>query len=233
MLPLIRALFPRRTSDLRTFSAIIAPVKPTHIIPMAKRKRLSEKDIDQLLSHYRAERRRLVFQLETARTAIIDLKRAKVALPKATVTKAASGVTKEAPVKRGPGRPRKTEKAAPKTAKRGPGRPPKRVRPPRDLNPWDTMVVNAIKSSGRLLTKEDLLAAAKQWAGANEPKLKAAEVEAYLTRTLQKLSGRKKMLGTHHSGLRRGYHYGLQDWFFASSGKLRKNHYDRLVLTKD
>lgn len=74
---------------------------------------------------------------------------------------------------------------------------------------------------------------ATSWAKKNHPTLSEAEVEAFLTRTLQKLSGRKKLLGTHHSGLRRGYHYGLKDWFFQSSGKLRKQHLDRLVLTTE
>lgn len=198
---------------------------------MAKRKRLSEKDIDQLLGHYRAERRRLAFQLETVRTAINDLQKAKNALPRT-----AAGST-DAPAKRRPGRPRKSENerstAPRKRSKRGPGRPPKRVIPPRPLNDWDNMVLGAIKSANKLLPKEDLLTAAKQWASSRKPGMKAAEIEAHLTRTLQKLSGRKKMLGTHHTGLRRGYHYGLKDWFFASSGKLRKNHYDKLVLTKD
>jgi hypothetical protein len=54
-----------------------------------------------------------------------------------------------------------------------------------------------------------------------------------LTRVLQKLSGKRGVLGAHRSGLRRGYHYGLKDWFFASSGALRKQHYDKLVLTND
>jgi len=196
---------------------------------MAK-KRLSEKDIDQLLSHYRSERRRLAFQLDTIRTAIIGLKKAKLALPKAPATRVAPDGT----VKRRPGRPRKGEvvaKAA-KKAKRGPGRPPKRERKERELNKWDQMVLSAIKGSKRLLPKEDLLAHAKTWATTNAPGMKAPEIEAFLTRTLQKLSGRKKMLGTHHTGLRRGYHYGLKDWFFASSGKLRRQHYDKLVLTE-
>ena len=84
---------------------------------MAK-KRLSEKDIDQLLSHYRSERRRLSFQLETFRTAIIGLKKAKLALPKPAATRLRPGGT----VKRRPGRPRKGEVVL-KKAKRGPGRP--------------------------------------------------------------------------------------------------------------
>lgn len=197
---------------------------------MAK-KRLSEKDIDQLLGHYRSERRRLIFQLETVRTAIIGLKKTKSMLPVAK--KAPSTITlPDGTVKRRPGRPRKGEVVI-KKAKRGPGRPPKRVRKPRELNKWDLMVMNAIKTSDRLLPKEALLAQAKTWAAKQEPRMKAPEIEAFLTRTLQKLSGRKDLLGTHHSGLRRGYHYGLKDWFFNSSGKLRKQHLDKLVLTKD
>lgn len=195
---------------------------------MAK-KRLNEKDLDHLLTHYRAERRRLQFQLEQVRTAILDLKKDQTNIAKAPAKKAAPSDHTNAPIKRGPGRPKGT--ATKVKAKRGPGRPPKPVRKPRELNPWDNLVLDTIRTRKRLLTKEELLAQATTWAKTNEPKLKAAEVEAFLTRTLQKLSGRKKLLGTHHSGLRRGYHYGLIEWFFRSSGKLRRQHLDKLVLT--
>jgi hypothetical protein len=191
---------------------------------MAK-KRLNEKDIDQLLTHYRSERRRLGFQLELIRSTILDLKREKENTPKAAIKRAAA----DGMPKRRPGRPRKSEGAT--TTPKKPGRPKKRERKERALNPWDTMVLDAIRSTGRLLPKEELLQHAVKWAAKHEPSLTAEEVEAFLTRTLQKLSGKKKLLGTHHSGLRRGYHYGLRDWFFQSSGKLRKQHYDRLVLT--
>ncbi len=202
---------------------------------MAK-KRLGEKDIDQLLVHYRSERRRLLFQLDQVRLAMKELKRALTGLPKSGP--ASSGKAKrnaaapEGAVKRGPGRPRKNA-AAPKKAARGPGRPPKRVRPERELNPWDNMVIGSIKSSGRLLPKEDIMEYAAKWAATQEPTMKKPEVEQYVTRTLQKLSSKKGLLGTHHTGLRRGYHYGLKDWFFNSSGKLRRQHYDKLVLTKN
>lgn len=190
---------------------------------MAK-KRLSEKDIDQLLSHYRSERRRLAFQLEQVRTAIIGLKKDRTSAARSSGTASTGEGTK-----RSPGRPRKSAAKAPGK----PGRPKKRERKERALNDWDNMVISAIKSSGRLMPKEDLLQHAKTWAASKKPGMKLPEVEAFLTRTLQKLSGKKKMLGTHHSGLRRGYHYGLKEWFFNSSGKLRKQHYDRLVLTKN
>lgn len=202
---------------------------------MAK-KRLGEKDIDQLMVHYRSERRRLMFQLDQVRLALKDLKRALTSLPR-TGTKPAGKISgsrsKADPgVKRGPGRPRKNPTAQERT-KRGPGRPPKRVRPERQLNEWDQMVLGSIKSSGKLLPKEEIMEYATKWAAVNQPSMKKAEVEQYVTRTLQKLSSKKGLLGTHHTGLRRGYHYGLKDWFFSSSGKLRRQHYDKLVLTKD
>ncbi|HEY0978321.1 MAG TPA: hypothetical protein VGE21_12690 [Flavobacteriales bacterium] len=190
---------------------------------MAK-KRLNEKDTDQLLAHYRAERRRLSFQLDLVRSAILDLKKGQANGARAASAAATGGE----PTKRGPGRPRKIPAVT--KSKRGPGRPPKRERKERELNPWDNMVLDTIRNRKRLLPKEDLLKQATVWAKTNQPKVKGAEVEAFLTRTLQKLSGRKKLLGTHHSGLRRGYHYGLKEWFFNSSGKLRRQHFDKLVL---
>lgn len=197
---------------------------------MAKRK-LNEKDVDQLLAHYRAERRRLGFQLELVRRTILDLKKDKAA----RTEQLEASETTTAVVKRGPGRPRKAAgaPAKEKAAKRGPGRPPKRVRQPRELNDWDGAVIEAITTNERLMPKEELLKHVTTWAKASQPRMKVADIEAHLTRTLQKLSGRKKMLGTYHSGLRRGYHYGLQEWFFKSSGKLRRQHLDKLVLTEE
>ncbi len=194
---------------------------------MAK-KRMNQNDLEHLLGHYRSERRRLNFQLGLVRNALKDLRKTKASMPKAP-PKPNVIVLPDGTVKRRPGRPRKGEVVM-KKPKRGPGRPPKRVRPTRALNAWDTMVINSIKTTGRLLPKEEILKQAISWAGANEPAMKKPEVEIFVTRTLQKLSGKKKMLGTHHTGLRRGHHYGLKEWFFNSSGKLRRQHFDRLVL---
>lgn len=197
---------------------------------MAKR-HLSEKEIDQLLVAYRSRRRQLNYELDVVKTAIEDLKAQRS--PSGTAEKAKVAVSAEPVVKRGPGRPRKVVSDAPVKNKRGPGRPPKRARQPRELNKWDTAVLDTISNKQLLLPKEELLESLKAWAKKNEPSLSAEEVETYLTRTLQKLSARKKMLGTHHSGLRRGYHYGLREWFFESSGKLRRQHLDKLVLTAE
>lgn len=197
---------------------------------MAKR-RLNQTDLDTLLSQYRSERRRLNFQLGLVRTALRDLKRAQASLPK-VAPKPNVIVLPDGTVKRRPGRPRKGE-VVEKKPKRGPGRPPKRVRPPRELNNWDNMVLSAIRTSGKLMPKDEILKHAIHWAGSNEPGMRKPAIETFVTRTLQKLSGRKKLLGMHHTGLRRGNHYGLKEWFFQSSGKLRGQHLNRLVLTKD
>ncbi|MCL4283389.1 MAG: hypothetical protein KJZ58_14150 [Flavobacteriales bacterium] len=190
-------------------------------------KRLNAKNIDQLLAHYRNVRRELNFQLDLVKQTITDLKaqRAGVTGEKESATDGTAPV-----VKRKPGRPRKSE-AAKQPGK--PGRPKKAQRKERALNEWDNAVLGAITSTGRLLPKEEILEHLTVWAAKAHPELSGTEVETFLTRTLQKLSGKKKMLGTHHSGLRRGYHYGLKDWFFQSSGKLRRQHYDRLVLTAE
>jgi len=229
----ISALTPEFGGETRTarMLALIWPRSGTNTRNiMARKKRgMGEKDLDQLLTHYRGERRRLTFQLELARTAIRDLKKQRAALPKAAPKPVT--VLPDGTVKRGPGRPRKGEEVI--RPKRKPGRPAKRKRSPRALNNWDNAVINAIKNTARLLPKEDIMKHAKMWAATNEPALTAPEIEVFVTRALQKLSGQKKLLGTHHTGMRRGNHYGLIDWFFKSSGKLRKPHFDKLVIDLD
>jgi len=190
-------------------------------------KRLSEKEIGQLLGQYRSERRRLMFQLETVRTAIRDLKAGLSGSP-------ATPATGDVPVKRGPGRPRKTDAEKALTRKK-PGRRKKRTIEGGGyrLNDWDKTILDTIRNRNQLLPKEELLKAVSAWAKKNEPSMSAEEVEAKLTRVLQKLSGKRGELGTHRTGLRRGYHYGIKEWFFASSGLLRKQHYDKLVLVAE
>ncbi len=189
------------------------------------KKRLDPKDVAELLAQYRSERRRLQYQLDTVREAMRELK---------AIHGDNSGDDEDKPVKRGPGRPRKEGSATPRKYRRKPGRRKKRTIKDGGyrLNEWDTAVVDAITSKGLLLTKEDLRDHLLAWARKNDPALKEGDVELALTRSLQKLSGKRGVLMTYRSGLRRGYHYGLSDWFFASTGKLRKQHLDRLVLTK-
>ncbi|MEO8590524.1 MAG: hypothetical protein ABI432_14200 [Flavobacteriales bacterium] len=191
------------------------------------RKRLNAKDIDSLLNQYRSERRRLNFQLDAVRAAMADLKALQG--DRTTVEE-----DDEAQVKRGPGRPRGSVNTV-KKASGVAGRRKKRTikNGGYRLSNWDLMVIDNIKRADRLLPKADLFETAKAWARKNEPRMKTADVELKLTRVLQKLSGKRGALGTYRSGLRRGYHYGIKDWFFASTGKLRKLHLDKLVLSEE
>lgn len=182
-------------------------------------KRLGQKNIDQLLDHYRGERKRLLFQLDKVRTAIAELKAVRVT------------EGPEPGIKKKVGRPRKDASltgATPSVTRRR----KRRVKTGGyKLSPWDEMVIATIRKGG-LLPKEEILKQARVWATKHEPKMKPADVEVKITRVLQKLSGKRGELGTHRTGLRRGYHYGLKEWFFASTGALRKQYLDKLVIRK-
>lgn len=118
-----------------------------------------------------------------------------------------------------------------KYTKRKPGRRKKRtVVGGYRLNEWDQMIIDLIKKENKLLTKAEILKHTKVWAKRNYPRMKASEVELKLTRVLQKLAGKRGALGGHRTGLIRGYHYGLKEWFFAASGKLMKIHYPKLDI---
>ncbi len=182
-------------------------------------KRFTEKDIDELLTQYQGERRRLAFQLEGVKKAIQELRSLRTGKPVPTKTSKATKATRTRTAtkrKRKPGRRKK------RTLKGGGYR----------LSGWDNAIIQAITGANKMLTKQVLLDQVTKWAAKNEPKTNAAEVEVKLTRSLQKLSGRRGMLGTYRTGLQRGYHYGLKDWFFKSTGKLRPSHLDKLVIAR-
>ncbi len=177
---------------------------------------MNNDDLELLLKTYFGERRRLLFQLARVRDAISELKRRRALKP----SKA------DAP-KRGPGRPRK-QPAADGAARPAGG---KRKRTTKNggyrLNAWDLMVQEVITRSG-LMVREDLQPIALEWAKRHDPKRKAAAVDLKLTQTLQKLSGKRGVLGKYRSGQRRGYHYGLKEWFFNTTGEPRPPYRDQL-----
>jgi hypothetical protein len=201
---------------------------------MANRMKLGE--VDELLRRYRSERRVLNFQMNKLRLSIKELRKLYSSLERdETVKQKREGV-----VKRGPGRPRKNaapqgKEVAQKRKRKGrPGRPKRKPGEGPALNAWDTAVINAISSKDQLMPKSKIMDHVTTWARKNEPGMKPAEVEMFVTRALQKLSsGDGRRLGTHHSGLRRGNHYGLLKWFFKSSGKLRASALNKLDLSEE
>lgn len=185
------------------------------------RERLKKEELDRLLTELFGERRLLMYKLDRVREAISELKALRE-------SKEAAEAGIEAPEGEGAKAPRgeRTKR------RRKPGRRKKRVvvggyR----LNDWDHMVVGAVKEADRLLTKEELRDKAAAWAKKAYPKLTADDLEVKLTRTLQKLSGKRGVLGKHRTGLQRGLHYGVIDWFF--NGKLRKENKSKVVVAKD
>lgn len=206
-------------------------VNETSELKMAN-ERLSAKNVEVLLAQYREERRRLLFQLENVRETIGRLKELseregntdkEAGKPKGGTRRSAEAPS---PAKRSPGRPRKTVEGAPVKTKRR----KKRARTGGyRLNPWDEMVINTISKEG-MLRKETLVEKAKTWAMTNAKEMSAADIELKVTRVLQKLSGVRGVLATHRTGLERGYHYGLKEWFFSTTGAIRPQHLDKLVL---
>ncbi|MFZ1686095.1 MAG: hypothetical protein WAU70_01660 [Flavobacteriales bacterium] len=192
-------------------------------------------EIDELLRRYRSDRRVAGFQMNKLRIAIKELRKLRNAAEK----EESARMKKLGIPKRGPGRPRKNPlppgtEAPVRTRKGRPGRRKKKPGEGPKLNQWDNAVINAIATTDRLLAKQEILDHVRGWARKNEPTLKSAEVEAFVTRSLQKLStGKVKNLGAHHTGLQRGNHYGLMKWFFASSGKLRASALDKLHIKRD
>lgn len=172
--------------------------------------RLKKPELERLLGEYFAERRMLMFKLDKVRIAITELKRVRV--EKEEAAEAATEARKT----------RSTHRRKPGPRKR------RTVVGGYRLNAWDNMVVEAITRSNRLLTKQELLDITKAWAKREEPSAKSSEVEVKLTRTLQKLSGKRAVLGKHRSGKMRGLHYGIMPWFFH--GKLRQEHKAKVTI---
>lgn len=185
------------------------------------RERLKKEELDRLLTELFGERRLLMYKLDRVREAISELKALR-----------GSKEAAEAGIEAPEGEGTKAARGTKPKRRRKPGRRKKRVvvggyR----LNDWDNMIVGAIKEADRLLTKEELRTKAAAWAKKAHPKLNADELEVKLTRTLQKLSGKRGVLGKYRTGLQRGFHYGITDWFF--NGKLRKENKSKVVLEKE
>lgn len=174
-----------------------------------------------------------MFQLDDVRRSIGELKQLLKSANRASDKK---GDPNAVPVKRGPGRPRKYPPGEAPALKRRYRRKPgcKASRKGKTYRPseWDQAVLNAIASKKMLMTKSELLAEIRKWAAKNKTGMKPVEVETHLTRTLQKLSTDQRELGTYHSGLIRGNHYGLKQWFFSTTKKLRPQHLDKLDVKK-
>lgn len=180
-----------------------------------KWKRLSEEDVIQLLKTYRAQRKQLNVQLSVVKQAIKDLRYYQENREK---------IEQE----------RKEARASnPRKYKRKPGRRKKRtVVGGYKMNPWDQFIIDTIKERDVLMTKAELVEARGAWGKANKTKESVAEREKMITRSLNKLGGKRGDIGKHRTGIGRGMHYGLGEWFFSNNGKLKGVNKKRIPVLK-
>jgi len=182
---------------------------------MKKWTRLSETEIDELLSTYRSQRKQLNYQMGLVKTAIKDLKDTRVRKEERAIEQAEHRAN------------------APRKTKRKPGRRKKRtVVGGYKVNPWDQFVIDTITTHDRLMTKAEMITIAKDWAKQNSIKATAAEREIKITRSLNKLGGKRHDIGKHRTGVGRGLHYGIGEWFFSNTGKMKAVFKDKIVEDK-
>ena len=178
---------------------------------MKKWTRLSDTEIDELLATYRSQRKQLNYQMGLIQTAIKDLKDTRARKEERAIERAEQRAN------------------APRKAKRKPGRRKKRtVQGGYKMNPWDQFIVDTITTHDRLMTKAELIDISKDWIKQNAIKATAAEREVKITRSLNKLGGKRNDIGKHRTGVGRGLHYGIGDWFFSNSGKMKAVFKDKI-----
>lgn len=178
---------------------------------------LSLSEIDELISAYKSSLKKLRFQIDQTAETIKELqglreyKKAKLASP--------------------PVREKKTDESGEDTAKRKPGRKPIAKKPKRRkkadrnqgyrLSEWDDAIIGIIRDNQKPMISSELIAAAMQnenLAGQNPDE---TFVKGKVARSLQKLANKRGTLRKHPTR-GKGFSYGLGEWFFAKTGKLKK-----------
>lgn len=165
---------------------------------------LKPNEIDELISSYRSELKKMRYQISQVNDAISQLQELKAEKIEAKERK-------------------EVEKAK---VKKKPGRKPKRGRKPRKtkgyrLSDWDKFLIETIEANKLPMTSGELLEAATRHVTMEKLDLNEEQIKGKVARSLQKLANKRGLLGKT-SSRGRGYVYGLNDWFFARSGRLKK-----------
>ncbi|MBE0642359.1 MAG: hypothetical protein IH599_10005 [Bacteroidales bacterium] len=160
------------------------------------------------------------FELAQLTETIASLQEMKISRQEAAEAKLAAKAeakaeAKAAKTKRKPGRP-----ATKKPAKRG--RKPRRTKGYR-LSDWDNFLVELIRENQKPMTSSELLEAATLKAPERNIAIEADQIKGKVARSLQKLANKRGVLGKA-SSRGKGYVYGVAEWFFARSGRLKKSY---------
>lgn len=165
---------------------------------------LSPHEIDELIAAYRSNLKKMRFQINQVNDAIKELQELKQQKLEA-----------------------KEKKVAVKAAvRKKPGRKPKRGRKPRKtkgyrLSDWDEFVINSIREKGLPMSSAELVEAGTKHSKDTKLGLDEEQVKGKIARSLQKLANKRGVLGKA-SSRGKGYVYGVDEWFFARSGRLKK-----------
>jgi hypothetical protein len=174
-------------------------------------------EIDDLLSVYRSSLKKMRFemaQLSETITALQEMKkgRQEAAEAKIAAKAEAKAEAKAAKTKRKPGRP------PTKKAKRG--RKPRKTKGYR-LSDWDNFLVELIRENQKPMTSAELVDTATAKAAEKKIDVDPTQIKGKVARSLQKLANKREVLGKA-SSRGKGYVYGVSEWFFARSGRLKK-----------
>ncbi|HRY98421.1 MAG TPA: hypothetical protein P5550_05115 [Bacteroidales bacterium] len=171
-------------------------------------------EIDELLVAYRSSLKKMRFELNQLTDTITALQEMKKERQEAKEAKVAARAEAKAEARAA----KKAAKPAAKKAKRG--RKPSRTKGYR-LSSWDNYLVELIRENGKPMTSAELLAMAGARAAENKTAFDEEKMKGKIARSLQKLANKRGVLGKA-SARGKGFTYGLGEWFFARSGRLKK-----------
>jgi hypothetical protein len=192
------------------------------------RRKFTDLEIKELISFYKSELKKLQFRIGEIKE-VLEKLQGKV---RDEDEDASEGlVEKPARKPRTPKAPKapkapREPKAAKEPAKKK-GRPKKRgrkkKRAPYKLNQYDTFVLEYLDKEDRLLSRNDIENGLRKFHEAEGEEANDEQISTKVTRILQKL-------GTKRGSIRkfaisgRGYGYGLDKWFFGTTGKLKRKY---------
>lgn len=160
---------------------------------------LKKEELDALIDNYRSELKKLRFQARTVRNALAELEAYKDGKDLPETAKADK---KQKPAKR--------------------GRKPKITRK-RSLSAWDEWFLNTLREEDRLMKRaeleERLLAENTEFSKG----MPLSKISIKISNVLQKMTNTKGLMSKWPANSKRGY-YGLNDWFFNTTGEPKSKY---------
>lgn len=173
---------------------------------------LSNNEIDELVNSYKSSLKKMRFQIAQVTETINQLQALK---QERIEVKEAKALEKEQAVKVKATRKKVAKKKTPKKRKK------RATTGGYRLSEWDQFLIDTIKENNLPMSTSELQEAATRMVTEKKLGMTEEDIKGKIARSLQKLANRRNDLGKA-PGRGKGYVYGLSDWFFARSGRLKK-----------